>query len=116
LKDAEEAIKIDPTFVKGYIRKSLVLSAMKEYTKAMEAAQAASDADTERKHTKEIEEQMQKVSMALYTQRSGETEEETLQRAMRDPEVAVSAYISLPLDLHANADDWPTVNYAGSGH
>ena len=61
----------------------------------MEAAQAASDVDTERKHTREIEEQMQKVSMALYTQRSGETEEETLQRAMRDPEVAVSTFALL---------------------
>jgi stress-induced-phosphoprotein 1 len=95
LKDSEEAIKTDPTFVKGYIRKSLVLYAMKEYSKAMEAAQAASDADTERKHTREIEEQMQKVSLALYTQRSGETEEETLQRAMRDPEVAVSTFVLL---------------------
>jgi hypothetical protein len=27
--------------------------------------------------------------MALYTQRAGESEEETLQRAMRDPEIAV---------------------------
>jgi len=74
--------------VKGYIRKSLVLFAMREYTKAMEAAQRASDADEEHKHTHEIEQQMQKISMALYTQREGETEEETLSRAMRDPEVA----------------------------
>ncbi|KAG8778512.1 Hsp90 cochaperone, partial [Serendipita sp. 398] len=90
LKDAEEAIKVDPTFVKGYIRKSLVLFSMKEFTKAMEACQAATDADVEKKHTREIEDQMQKISMAMYTQRAGETEEETLQRAMRDPEVAVS--------------------------
>jgi len=88
LKDAEEAIKVDPTFVKGYIRKSVILTSMREYTKAMEAAQAATDADTEKKHTAEIEGQMQKISMAMYTQRAGETEEETLQRAMRDPEVA----------------------------
>ncbi|KAG9053986.1 Hsp90 cochaperone [Serendipita sp. 407] len=88
LKDAEEAIKVDPTFVKGYIRKSLVLFSMKEFTKAMEACQAATDADVEKKHTREIEDQMQKISMAMYTQRAGETEEETLQRAMRDPEVA----------------------------
>lgn len=39
LKDAEEAIKVDPKFIKGYIRKSLVLSSMREYSKAIEAAQ-----------------------------------------------------------------------------
>lgn len=48
----------------------------------------ASDADEEKKHTAEIEGQMQKISMAIYDQRAGETEEETLERAMRDPEVA----------------------------
>jgi len=88
LKDADEAIKVDPTFVKGYIRKSLVLHAMREYTKAMEAAQAATDADKDGKHRREIEDQMRKIELALYSQRAGETEEETLQRAMRDPEVA----------------------------
>ena len=49
----------------------------------------AQDADEENKHKREIEEQIQKVTMALYTQRAGESEEETLQRAMRDPEIAV---------------------------
>ena len=55
----------------------------------MEAAQVASDADEEHKHTAEIEGQMVKISQALYNERSNETEEQTLQRAMRDPEVAV---------------------------
>ena len=49
----------------------------------------AQDADEEHKHKREIDEQIQKVTMALYTQRAGENEEETLQRAMRDPEIAV---------------------------
>ncbi|KAF8499308.1 hypothetical protein JB92DRAFT_2982479 [Gautieria morchelliformis] len=62
---------------------------MKEYTKAMQAVQEAQDADEEGKHKREIDEQTQKVTMALYTQRAGESEEETLQRAMRDPEIAV---------------------------
>ncbi|KZS97738.1 hypothetical protein SISNIDRAFT_194455 [Sistotremastrum niveocremeum HHB9708] len=61
---------------------------MKEYTKAMEAAQIAQDADEEHKHTAEIEQQMVKISNALYAERSNETDEQTLQRAMRDPEVA----------------------------
>lgn len=48
----------------------------------------AQDVDDEKKHRREIEDQMQKVTMAMYTQRAGESEEETLQRAMRDPEIA----------------------------
>lgn len=48
----------------------------------------ASDADEEHKHTREIEDQLQKISMQMYETRAGESEEETLQRAMRDPEVA----------------------------
>jgi len=88
LKDAEQAITVDPKFVKGYIRKSHVLFVMKEYTKALQAAQEAQDADEEKKHATEINDQIQKVTMAMYTQRAGESDEETLQRAMRDPEIA----------------------------
>ena len=89
LKDAEEAIKVDPKFVKAYIRKSHVLFAMRDYTKAMEALQQAEDEDEEKKHVKEIQDQMFKCQQAMLSQREGESEEETLQRAMRDPEVAV---------------------------
>ncbi|KAI0723475.1 activator of Hsp70 and Hsp90 chaperone [Earliella scabrosa] len=88
LKDAEEAIKVDPKFVKAYIRKSHVLYAMRDYTKAIEAVQMAADVDEEKKHAKEIADQVVKCQQALSSQREGESEEETLQRAMRDPEVA----------------------------
>lgn len=92
LKDSEEAIKVDPKFVKGYIRKANVLYAMKEFTKAMEACQKAEDADNAQeggaKNAREIQALLSKCMNELYSQRSGESEEETLQRAMRDPEVA----------------------------
>ncbi|KAI0829345.1 chaperone [Trametes gibbosa] len=88
LKDAEQAIKVDPTFVKAYVRKSHVLFAMRDYTKAIETVQRAADVDEEKKHTREIQEQMMKCQQALFSQREGESEEETLQRAMRDPEIA----------------------------
>lgn len=91
LKDCEEAIKIDATFVKGYIRKSNVLYSMKDYTKALEAIQLAADVDKQHGNNtseREIQQQTNKVMQALYSQRSNESEEETLQRAMRDPEVA----------------------------
>ncbi|KAK0231232.1 activator of Hsp70 and Hsp90 chaperone [Armillaria fumosa] len=88
LKDANEAIKIDPSFVKAYIRKSNILFSMRDYTKALEAVQEATDHDTERKHSGEISQQEMKIQQAIWNQRGNETQEETLERAMRDPEVA----------------------------
>lgn len=88
LKDANEAIKIDPAFVKGYIRKSNVLFAMRDFTKAIEAIQEAEEHDTDHKHKTEIQQQIYKCQQSLFSQREGESEEETMQRAMRDPEIA----------------------------
>ncbi|KAF9246884.1 chaperone [Melanogaster broomeanus] len=88
LKDANEAINVDPTFVKAYIRKASILHTMREYTKTLEALQAATTADTANAHTAEIQAQEMKTQQALFTQRAGETEEQTLARAMQDPEVA----------------------------
>ena len=81
--------------MKAYIRKSSVLFSMRDYTKAIEAIQEAAEHDTEDANTREIQAQLLKCNQALMTQRAGESEEETLQRAMRDPEVAVSKH-SLP--------------------
>jgi stress-induced-phosphoprotein 1 len=49
LKDAEAAIKIDPTFIKAYIRKALVQQGMKDNTAAMETLQKGTEADVEKK-------------------------------------------------------------------
>lgn len=75
--------------MKAYIRKSNVLFAMRDYTKAIEAIQEAEEHDPEHKHKSEIQQQVFKCQQALFSQREGENEEETLQRAMRDPEIAV---------------------------
>ncbi|BGP28257.1 Hsp90 cochaperone [Rhodotorula toruloides] len=87
LKDAEKAIEVDPKFVKGYIRKSNVLYAMKEFDKAYAAIEEAMEKDTSSAHTKEISQQFTKVTQALSSSRAGETDEQTYARAMRDPEV-----------------------------
>ncbi|KAJ7162631.1 activator of Hsp70 and Hsp90 chaperone [Mycena crocata] len=88
LKDVNEAIKTDPALTKAYIRKSTILFTMRDYTKAIEAIQEATDHDPEHKHTREIREQEVKCQQALFSQRGEESQEETLERAMRDPEVA----------------------------
>jgi len=88
LKDVNEAIKVDVKFVKAYIRKANILHAMRDYAKALEAVQEASDHDTDYQHRKEISQTESKIQQALFSQQASESQEETLERAMRDPEVA----------------------------
>jgi stress-induced-phosphoprotein 1 len=66
---------------------------MRDNTKALEALQEAEEKDVEKKHTAEIRQQEVKIQQALYSQRGNESQEETLERAMKDPEVAVSCTI-----------------------
>ncbi|KAI9433302.1 chaperone [Lactarius indigo] len=90
LKDAEEAIRVDPAFVKAHIRKASVLFALREYTKALEALDDAREHDEAAgsKSTREIQELSFKIQSAISAQRANETEQETMERAMRDPEIA----------------------------
>jgi len=62
---------------------------MREYVKAIEAVQEAAEHDDTKAHAKEIQEQIWKCQQAQFTQREGESDEDVMQRAMRDPEVAV---------------------------
>ena len=77
--------------VKAYIRKASVLFALREYTKALEALDVAREHDEAAgsKSTREIQELSFKIQSAISAQRANETEQETMERAMRDPEVAV---------------------------
>ena len=72
---------------------------MREYTRALEALQAGTEHDESGQHAKEIQQTEYKIQQALFTQRGTESSEETLARAMRDPEVAVSRCFST-LDWH----------------
>ncbi|KAF9925617.1 Hsp90 cochaperone [Linnemannia zychae] len=90
LKDCETCIALDPKFVKGYIRKAAVQFIKKEYTECLETCQQAKEADEEKKHTGEIDAQMNRVYMEMSRgpqRREGETEAETIARAQQDPEV-----------------------------
>ena len=75
--------------VKAYIRKSHILYTMRDYVKAIEAVQEADEHDDAKAHTKEIQDQMLKCQQAQFAQREGESDDDVMQRAMRDPEVAV---------------------------
>jgi len=68
-----------------------VLFALREYTKALEALDIAREQDEAAgsKSTREIQELSFKIQSAISSQRANETEQETMERAMRDPEIAV---------------------------
>jgi len=82
-KDCEECIRLNPTFVKAWIRKGAVLEAMKQHDKAIDAYQEAAKLDP---NAKEASEGLNRVMMAKYASRNDP--EQVKQRAMNDPEVA----------------------------
>jgi alcohol dehydrogenase class IV len=86
-QEADSTIAI----VKAHIRKANVLFALREYTKALEALEVAREQDEAAgsKSSREIQELSFKIQSANSAERANETEQETMDRAMRDPEVAV---------------------------
>ncbi|KAI9489839.1 hypothetical protein BDB00DRAFT_769834 [Zychaea mexicana] len=92
-KDADKCIELDPSFVRGYIRKAAVEFAKKEYQKSIDALQLAQEHDKEGKSAREIQQQLQKAYTAMNPMATGggaggeESQEEVLKRAAQDPEV-----------------------------
>jgi stress-induced-phosphoprotein 1 len=68
-----------------------VLFGLREYTKALEALDVAREQDEAAgsKSIREIQELSYKIQSAVSAQRANETDQEAMERAMRDPEVAV---------------------------
>lgn len=88
VQDCDEAIKRDPKFIRAYLRKAQAYFAMREYSKCIDVCTEASEHDVEGKNTREIEQQSQKAMEAQFAAREGETEEQTMERIQRDPEVS----------------------------
>lgn len=90
LEDCDAAIKRDPKFIRAYIRKAQAYFGMREYSKSVDACSEAQNVDSEHHNganAREIEQQQQKAFTAMYAARENETEEQTRERLMRDPEV-----------------------------
>nr|ARR97165.1 stress-induced-phosphoprotein 1-like [Haliotis discus discus] len=79
LKDCDTCIKIDPTFIKGYLRKGANLLAMRETTKAAVWYQKALDIDPS------CQEALEGYKKAVTAENSDP--EAVKKRAMSDPEV-----------------------------
>ena len=91
VQDCDEAIKRDPNFVRAYIRKAQAYFAMRDYSKCLDVCTEALEHDTTGANTKEIEQQQQKALQVMYSSREGETEEQTMERIQKDPEVSLSS-------------------------
>lgn len=90
LDECNTAIKKDKTFIRAYIRKAQILFIMKRYSDCLDACEEAAQVDAEHHNganAKEIEQQQQKALMKMYERRENETEEQTRERIMNDPEV-----------------------------
>ena len=86
LKDADKAVELDPTFVKGWLRKGTCHQMMKEYHKALEAFDTGLKLDPSSKEL--MEGKMKTVNLIQSTSHaSGENDEERVRHAMADPEI-----------------------------
>jgi len=90
LDDCNVAIKKDPKFIRAYIRKAQAYFGMREYSKSVDACGEALEVDKEHHNganSREIEQQQQKAFTAMYAARENETEDQTRERLLRDPEI-----------------------------
>ncbi len=76
---------------------------MKEYNKCINVCAEAMEHD-DGKNAREIQQQEQKALQAQYSAREGETEQQTMERIQRDPEVSpltFTYYISANTSLRS---------------
>lgn len=90
LDDCNAAINKDPKFIRAYIRKAQAYFGMRKYSDCVDACTEAQQVDLEHHNganAREIEQQQQKALSAMYSARDNETEEQTRERLMKDPDV-----------------------------
>jgi stress-induced-phosphoprotein 1 len=90
LDDCDTAIKKDKTFIRAYIRKAQAYFGMREYSKCLDACGVASEVDNASHNganAREIEQTQTKALNAMYSARENETEEQTRERLLKDPEI-----------------------------
>ncbi|KAI9859555.1 MAG: Hsp90 cochaperone [Vezdaea acicularis] len=85
--DCDEALKRDPKFMRAYLRKAQAYFAMRDYSKCLDVCTEAAEHDVGGKNAREIEQQQQKALEAMYSTREGETEQQTMERIQKDPEI-----------------------------
>eukprot|EP00033_Pygsuia_biforma_P002986 GCRY01003287.1.p1 GENE.GCRY01003287.1~~GCRY01003287.1.p1 ORF type:complete len:556 (-),score=142.03 GCRY01003287.1:37-1704(-) len=83
-KDADKCIELDPTFIKGYLRKGMCHFMQKEYHKCLEIYDEGLKID---EHNQELRDAKQQAVMAIMRQQREGPDAEAQARAMNDPEI-----------------------------
>lgn len=113
VQDCDEAIKRDPDFIRAYLRKAQAYFTMREYNKCINVCAEAMEHDKDGKNAREIQQQETKALQAQYSAREGETEQQTMERIQRDPEVSQFESFISRNPANGSSDRWhPT----GSHH
>ena len=86
VSDCDIAIQKDAKFIRAYLRKAQAYFAMKEYSKCTDVCTEAMQQD-DGSNRREIEQQQQKAIEAQFAGRVGETEEQTMERIQKDPDI-----------------------------
>jgi len=84
LEDCDKCINLNPSFVKGYIRKGLIQFQMKDYTKAISTYEKGLEYD---QNNVELIEGLQKVMQKVREAQQGNVDPEVQKRALNDPEI-----------------------------
>jgi len=85
MEDCETALKLDPKFVKVFIRKGKIQHLLKQYHKALETFDAGLKLDPQ---ASELLESRAQTLQAIRAQaQSGKADPERLKEAMKDPEI-----------------------------
>ena len=84
--DCEEAIRLDPNYVKAYVRKGALQTAMKKHNEALATLAKASKLDTDKKNAAEILQLQQKCISSMRSQ-SDLSDDEVSKRAEANPEI-----------------------------
>ena len=87
VQDCDKAIELDADFIRAYLRKAQALFAMREFSRCVDVCSQAHEHDKEGKNQREISQQEQKALEAQYSRQAGETEEQTMERIQKDPEI-----------------------------
>jgi stress-induced-phosphoprotein 1 len=99
VEDCDKAIKKDPKFIRAYLRKAQAYFAMREYSRCLDVCTEAAEHDESGANAREIEQQQQKALQAMYMAREGETEEQTMERIQKDPDVSFFFFFFFPTVL-----------------
>jgi len=88
LKDCEECTRLNPNFIKAYIRKAVLETAMKQYHKALDTYKYALNIDTENQEVKDgIDRVLELISQSQQQAAEGKVDKKAVEQAMSDPEI-----------------------------